>query len=386
VSPIRSELLISSSTGEAGFLAHGPTPLWIVRVPAGSPRLVGNLSAGVAAWSRDGQLLAYTLDRDVNLAKWDGTQSHKLVTVAGQSSDLQFSPDGKQLRLTARDSDGSLRLWEVGVNGKGLRSLLPDSFHQAPGECCGKWSADGRYYFFVTLHNGRSDIWAIRERSGFFRRGSHDPSAITTGPLAYFSPAPALAGDRLFVIGEQQRVQLQRLDPKSQQFVPFLDGISAGEIDFSRDSKWVTYVSYPDYLLWRSRSDGSEKLQLTSGPVPISMPRWSPNGTHIAYLSVPLGKSPKVCIVSADGGASEEVQLDKKDWPDDPQWAPDGKSLLLALYPPGGRRSCSGTSRLFNSICKPGKSALSPVGRGCLHHAGPLMDATSQLSPLTPGR
>jgi WD40 repeat protein len=252
VSPIRSELLISSSTGEAGFLAHGPTPLWIVRVPAGSPRLVGNLSAGVAAWSRDGQLLAYTLDRDVNLAKWDGTQSHKLVTIAGQSSDLQFSPDGKQLRLTARDSDGSLRLWEVGVNGKGLRSLLPDSFHQAPGECCGKWSADGRYYFFVTLHNGRSDIWAIRERSGFFRRGSHDPSAITTGPLAYFSPAPALAGDRLFVIGEQQRAQLQRLDPKSQQFVPFLDGISAGEIDFSRDGKWVTYVSYPDYLLWRS--------------------------------------------------------------------------------------------------------------------------------------
>jgi len=65
------------------------------------------------------------------------------------------------------------------------------------------------------------------------------------------------------------------------------------------------------------------------------MPRWSPNGTHIAYLSVPLGKSPKVCIVSADGGGSEEVQLDKKDWPDDPQWAPDGKSLLLALYPPG---------------------------------------------------
>jgi len=252
VSPIRSELLISSSTGEAGFLAHGPTPLWIVRVPAGSPRLVGNLSAGVAAWSRDRQLLAYTLDRDVNLAKWDGTQSHKLVTIAGQSSDLQFSLDGKQLRLTARDSDGSLRLWEVGVNGKGLRSLLPDSFHQAPGECCGKWSADGRYYFFVTLHNGRSDIWAIRERSGFFRRGSHDPSAITTGPLAYFSPAPALVGDRLFVIGEQQRAQLQRLDPKSQQFVPFLDGISAGEIDFSRDGKWVTYVSYPDYLLWRS--------------------------------------------------------------------------------------------------------------------------------------
>lgn len=134
VSPIRSELLITSFTGEAGFLAHGPSPLWIVPVPAGSPRRVGDLSVGVAAWSRDGQQLAYTLDRDVYLAKWDGTQSHKLVTIAGQSSDLQFSPDGRQLRLTAHDSDGSLRLWQVGVNGKGLRPLLPDSFHQDPGE------------------------------------------------------------------------------------------------------------------------------------------------------------------------------------------------------------------------------------------------------------
>ena len=97
VSPIRSELLIDSFNGEAGFLAHGASPAWIVPVPAGSPRRVGDLSADAAAWSRDGQQLAYALGRDIYLAKWDGTQSHKLVTIAGQCSDLQFSPDGRQL-------------------------------------------------------------------------------------------------------------------------------------------------------------------------------------------------------------------------------------------------------------------------------------------------
>ena len=76
---------------------------------------------------------------------------------------------------------------------------------------------------------------------------------VTTGPLAYFSPATALTDNRLFVIGEQQRARLERLDTKSQQFVPFLNGISAGETDFSRDGKWVTYISYPDPILWRSR-------------------------------------------------------------------------------------------------------------------------------------
>ena len=41
-------------------------------------------------------------------------------------------------------------------------------------------------------------------------------------------------------------------------------------------------------------------------------------------------------MVSRDGGAVEQVQLPASSFPDDPQWSPDGKSLLIALYPPGG--------------------------------------------------
>jgi Tol biopolymer transport system component len=162
-----------------------------------------------------------------------------------------------------------------------------------------------------------------------------DPLPITTGPLSYESPTPALSGNRLFTIGEQQRAELQRFDTKSRQFVPFLNGTSAGEIDFSRDGQWITYISYPDYLLWRSRSDGSDKLQLTHPPMTVSMPRWSPDGKQIAFVGVPTAKSPGVFLVSADGGTPEELQQNSSQWPDDPQWAPDGKSLILALYPPG---------------------------------------------------
>jgi Tol biopolymer transport system component len=39
-------------------------------------------------------------------------------------------------------------------------------------------------------------------------------------------------------------------------------------------------------------------------------------------------------MVSRDGGAIEQVQLPASTFPDDPQWSPDGKSLLIALYPP----------------------------------------------------
>ncbi len=333
VSPLRSELLVDFSN-EEGILGSGQAAAWIVPVPAGSLRRVGDFLANAATWSRDGQQLAYSQDHDIYLARWDGMQSHKLVTIADSCGDLQFSPDAKHLRFTARSLDFRSSLWEVGVDGSGLHQLL-SRFHQDLGECCGRWSADGRYYFFVAFHNGRSDIWALRERAEIFRPNSPDPLPITTGPLAYFSPAPALAGDRLFVIGEQQRAQLDRLDTKSKQFVPFLNGISAAGTDFSRDGKWVTYVSYPDYLLWRSRIDGSEKLQLTYPPANISMPRWSPDGKQIAYACVLPEKFQAACIISADGGAAEELQIGDQHWPDDPQWAPDGRSLILALYPPG---------------------------------------------------
>ena len=124
----------------------------------------------------------------------------------------------------------------------------------------------------LTMHcNGRSDVWALRENSGS-GKGTREPLPITTGPLSYHSPAPALSGNRLFVIGERQRAELQRLDPKSGQFVPFLNGISAGELDFSRDGRWVTYISYPDNFLWRSRIDGSDNRPTPSAY--NAMPRW----------------------------------------------------------------------------------------------------------------
>ena len=37
----------------------------------------------------------------------------------------------------------------------------------------------------------------------------------------------------------------------------------------------------------------------------------------------PPAKPPRTCIVSSDGGATEEVQTGDQRWPDDPQWSPD---------------------------------------------------------------
>jgi serine/threonine protein kinase/Tol biopolymer transport system component len=325
-------LLVGSFTGEGGILSEGSGPLWSVPLPAGAPHRVGSLQAYDATWSPDSQQLAYAHGQSLYLAQRDGSGARKVVDVGGFVQGPRFSPDGGRLRFTIQNpSSLSFSLWEVAVNGAGLRPLLP-GWHQEPGECCGSWTTDGRYFFFSAYRSGRSDIWALEEKSGLLHKKSQLPLQLTAGPLNYSAAVASTDRSRLFVIGEQPRAELQRYDPKVKQFIPYLGGISAGEIDFSSDKQWIAYKAYPDDALWRSRVDGSEKLQLSSPPMITSMPRWSPDGKQIVFVGTSPGAPGKLFLVSSEGGSPEELLPADKKNEDDPQWSPDGSSLLFAQY------------------------------------------------------
>ena len=65
--------------------------------------------------------------------------------------------------------------------------------------------------------------------------------------------------------------QLSKSDPTFGQGVEgyghYFGGSSAECTAFSRDGKWIAYVTYPEGSLWRSRIDGSERLRLTDPPL-----------------------------------------------------------------------------------------------------------------------
>ncbi len=347
-------------------------PLWVVPAVGGVPRRLGQLIAHEARWSPDGERILYTKINDHHLyvARADGTESRSLAAVPGQPYYIHWSPDGRHISFTVEDTK-SCTVWQASADGTNLRPVLgygEIAFASSPGRpvvdpvtgprpsakvwedfgpmvepsvgprlrakqypeaaSSGDWTPDGKYFLFEWARGGPDNIWAIRERGIALHRSSRLPMQLTTGPLGIGSPLPSTDGKRIFVVSEEKGPQLQRYDSKLHEWKPFLSGISAEHVDISKDGRWATYISYPDAILFRSKLDGSAKLQLTDHPEQAAMPRFSPDGQVIAYMSRTPGNRWRIRLVSSDGGASQ--QLTSGDFEEtEPSWSPDGRYLAL---------------------------------------------------------
>ena len=300
-------------------------PLWILPVPSGSPRRVGEVLAHDASFSPDGDSIAYTNGNDLFVAKTDGSGARKIVSASDSVDSPNWSLDGSHLRY--RNGSSNSRggtFWEVSVDGSNPHPLFPGT----GGLCCGAWTSDGRYFLFTSRRAGEEGIWALREKSGWFRRSSGKPVLLSTGPLNYICDVPSRAGKQIFVTGEQAQAELNRYDATSGKFVPFLGGMSAENVSFSRDGRWVAYVTYPEGDVWRAKVDGSQRLKLASG-VRAILVDWSPDGKQISFVA----RQPTVTLhlISADGGALESLPMG-----DSPtlahSWSADGNTMVLGEW------------------------------------------------------
>jgi eukaryotic-like serine/threonine-protein kinase len=304
-------------------------PYWSAPIPAGSPRPLGQVSAHDAVWLSNGKLI-YAKAKDIYIAEHDGENPRKIATLNDVPGSLSISPDGTRIRFAVSNIiNNTFELWEVRTDGSGIHPLLP-GWNNPTSECCGNWTPDGRFYLFQSTRDGASNVWIMPDQSDWWRKVSREPVQLTTGPLQFSHPLPSRDGKKLFTVGAQLRAELVRYDAKSGDFSPYLGGISAGDVDFSRDGQWVTYVSYPDDTLWRSKLDGSARLQLTYPPMRTAVAHWSPDGQQVAFAGVLPGKPWKIYLISKDGGSPQPlISIAEQLQEADPTWSPDGNTLAF---------------------------------------------------------
>jgi len=324
--------IVSLSPDGSQFLAvegHGlpySGPLWSVPVLGGAPQRIGDLEGYTAVLSPDGKQLAYSLGSALYLAKSDGADSRKVVSMneGFVLDNVVWSPDGTRLRFTVAEKvDSRPQYWEASTDGANLHPLHSDQFGPR-FEGNGAWTPDGKYFLF----SGNNQIWALARKASF-PGPQPKPIQLTSSPMPLGAPIPGTDGKKVYVTGQTRRGTLTRYDPKSGRMEPFLDGISAEFVDFSRDGQWVAYVSYPDGILWRSKVDGSERLQLTHHPFQPVNPRWSPDGKAIAFFGTSAADLPKAYLVASEGGSPRPVAPDDAATQIDPNWSPDGSKLVI---------------------------------------------------------
>lgn len=103
---------------------------------------------------------------------------------------------------------------------------------------------------------------------------------------------------------------------------------------FKSDSKW------PQSTIWLVGTAGGELRQLTSGPRSDSLPRWSPDGRRIAFLSDRLKDGQRqVFVMPCDGGEAlplTDVQgaIPTPRGLNALQWSPDGRALGFLMEDP----------------------------------------------------
>jgi dipeptidyl aminopeptidase/acylaminoacyl peptidase len=139
--------------------------------------------------------------------------------------------------------------------------------------------------------------------------------------LGHTIPAAAQEADHFLTLDhylDWEEVQDPQISPDGRQIVytrRWMDGVN---------DRWESE-------LWIMNADGSRNRFLADG----SSPRWSPDGTRVAYLAQgePQGSQIFVRWMDAEGATSQITRLEHS--PSNIEWSPDGRSLAFqALVPP----------------------------------------------------
>ena len=214
----------------------------MIRPDGSEPRLVVR-DGGYAAWSQDGQSIAFLRD-GLWTVRVDGSHERRLV--ANDADDPAWSPDGRWIAFTWYDRFP--RVWLIRPHGTGLRRLVKGKL---PAEVAHPaWSPDGRQVSFVGLFEDEG----------------------------------------LYVVGVDGRgVRTVARSSRANEWSPV-----GRRILFTHD-----HLEREPNGLWTARPDGRDQTRLA---LRFSDPDWSPDGSSIAFI-----RRGKIVVMTSDGTDAHQI-------------------------------------------------------------------------------
>jgi Tol biopolymer transport system component len=296
-----------------------------------------------AAWSSDSHSLVYSMGGTLWRQALDSGGAEQLTAGPGYDYQPDCSPDGRWVAYVSYRQD-AMELWVLDLETTQSHQLTFDGAVNVEP----RFSPDGRRLAFVsTSYNGHFHIFV-----GNFSHGELTNVRRLTGesrsnlPRFYYSefdheisPAWSPTGEELIFVSNRGHIYgtggfwRMKAEPGAEpREIHYEETAWKARPDFSPDGKRAVYASYLGgqwHQLWLLPSQGGDAFPISYGDFDNTNPRWSPDGTRIAFISNRDGNT-SLWVQEVLGGAQRTVVAKEKHY-----LKPMGHLSLTILDPSG---------------------------------------------------
>jgi uncharacterized repeat protein (TIGR01451 family) len=285
-------------------LTSQATDIWTVRLDGGEPRRLTEHPAAARgpAWSPNGRWIAFRSTGDIYLIPATGGASERRTFGLRVRSGPSWSPHGDQLAVesTSDQPQPNGDIVSVALDSGAIRYWTDDPAADSQPS----WGTRGILFRRSSADDPNGDIYLVEPTIQHDSPDSYysyylPTSRLTDDPAEDSEPAWSTGGTIAFTSTRRPLLQVWTMDADGGRRVnlsrhPSDDSGPA----WSPDGRRIAFVrrslepsepgqSLPPALsgdLWVMNGDGSgQRLLASGGPVGLSGPAWSPDGTRIAF-------------------------------------------------------------------------------------------------------